>query len=167
MKTVSKKVLFCGAFSFCVLGGMPHVSAEVPGCLWAMQQTAKITGVVSDAEGPIIGASVVEKGTSNGTITDLDGRFSLDVKPGTILVISYVGYASQEVKATTGAMKITLKEDNQMLDEVVVTALGIKRERKALGYGVAEVKGESLTKAKETNVIIVKKKWFANYTNEI
>lgn len=153
MKTVSKKVLFCGAFSFCVLGGMPHVSAEVLGCLWAMQQTAKITGVVSDAEGPIIGASVVEKGTSNGTITDLDGRFSLDVKPGTILVISYVGYASQEVKATTGAMKITLKEDNQMLDEVVVTALGIKRERKALGYGVAEVKGESLTKAKETNVI--------------
>lgn len=153
MKTISKKVLFCGAFSFCVLGGMPHVSAEVPGCLWAMQQTAKITGVVSDAEGPIIGASVVEKGTSNGTITDLDGRFSLDVKPGTILVISYVGYASQEVKATTGAMKITLKEDNQMLDEVVVTALGIKRERKALGYGVAEVKGESLTKAKETNVI--------------
>lgn len=153
MKTVSKKVLFCGAFSFCVLGGMPHVSAEVPGCLWAMQQTAKITGVVSDAEGPIIGASVVEKGTSNGTITDLDGRFSLDVKPGTILVISYVGYASQEVKATTGTMKITLKEDNQMLDEVVVTALGIKRERKALGYGVAEVKGESLTKAKETNVI--------------
>lgn len=153
MKTVSKKVLFCGAFSFCVLGGMPHVSAEVPGCLWAMQQTAKITGVVSDAEGSIIGASVVEKGTSNGTITDLDGRFSLDVKPGTILVISYVGYASQEVKATTGTMKITLKEDNQMLDEVVVTALGIKRERKALGYGVAEVKGESLTKAKETNVI--------------
>lgn len=153
MKTVSKKVLFCGAFSFCVLGGMPHVSAEVPGCLWAMQQTAKITGVVSDAEGPIIGASVVEKGTSNGTITDLDGRFSFDVKPGTILVISYVGYASQEVKATTGTMKITLKEDNQMLDEVVVTALGIKRERKALGYGVAEVKGESLTKAKETNVI--------------
>lgn len=153
MKTVSKKVLFCGAFSFCVLGGMPHVSAEVLGCLWAMQQTAKTTGVVSDAEGPIIGASVVEKGTSNGTITDLDGRFSLDVKPGTILVISYVGYASQEVKATTGAMKITLKEDNQMLDEVVVTALGIKRERKALGYGVAEVKGESLTKAKETNVI--------------
>ena len=154
MKTVSKKVLFCGAFSFCVLGGMPHVSAEVPGCLWAMQQTAKITGVVSDAEGPIIGASVVEKGTSNGTITDLDGRFSLDVKPGTILVISYVGYASQEVKATTGAMKITLKEDNQMLDEVVVTALGIKRERKALGYGVAEVKGEY---EKETGNVIVKR----------
>ena len=64
-----------------------------------------------------------------------------------------MGYASQEVKATTGTMRITLKEDNQVLDEVVVTALGIKRERKALGYGVAEVKGESLTKAKETNVI--------------
>lgn len=155
MKTVSvsKKVLFCGALSLYVLGGIPHLQAAAPDLLWAVQQGNKITGVITDAEGPIIGASVVEKGTSNGTITDLDGNFTLSVKPGAILVISYVGYASQEVKATTGTMRITLKEDNQMLDEVVVTALGIKRERKALGYGVAEVKGESLTKAKETNVI--------------
>lgn len=153
MKTVSKKVLMCGAFSLSMLGGVPYVQADAPDYLWAVQQGAKISGVITDSEGPIIGASVVEKGTSNGTITDLDGRFSLDVKPGAILVISYVGYASQEVKATTGTMRITLKEDNQVLDEVVVTALGIKRERKALGYGVAEVKGESLTKAKETNVI--------------
>lgn len=153
MKTVSKKVLMCGAFSLSMLGGVPYVQADAPDYLWTVQQGAKISGVITDSEGPIIGASVVEKGTSNGTITDLDGRFSLDVKPGAILVISYVGYASQEVKATTGTMRITLKEDNQVLDEVVVTALGIKRERKALGYGVAEVKGESLTKAKETNVI--------------
>lgn len=153
MKTVSKKVLMCGAFSLSMLGGVPYVQADAPDCLLAVQQGAKISGVITDSEGPIIGASVVEKGTSNGTITDLDGRFSLDVKPGAILVVSYVGYASQEVKATTGTMRITLKEDNQVLDEVVVTALGIKRERKALGYGVAEVKGESLTKAKETNVI--------------
>lgn len=136
-----------------MLGGVPYVQADAPDYLWTVQQGAKISGVITDSEGPIVGASVVEKGTSNGTITDLDGRFSLDVKPGAILVISYVGYASQEVKATTGTMRITLKEDNQVLDEVVVTALGIKRERKALGYGVAEVKGESLTKAKETNVI--------------
>jgi hypothetical protein len=153
MKTVSKKVLMCVAFSLSMLGGVPYVQADAPDCLLAVQQGAKISGVITDSEGPIIGASVVEKGTSNGTITDLDGRFSLDVKPGAILVVSYVGYASQEVKATTGTMRITLKEDNQVLDEVVVTALGIKRERKALGYGVAEVKGESLTKAKETNVI--------------
>lgn len=143
----------CVAFSLSMLGGVPYVQADAPDCLLAVQQGAKISGVITDSEGPIIGASVVEKGTSNGTITDLDGRFSLDVKPGAILVVSYVGYASQEVKATTGTMRITLKEDNQVLDEVVVTALGIKRERKALGYGVAEVKGESLTKAKETNVI--------------
>ena len=60
-----------------------------------------------------------------------------------------MGYASQEVKATTGTMRITLKEDNQVLDEVVVTALGIKRERKALGYGVAEVKENLLLRRKK------------------
>lgn len=108
---------------------------------------------VSDATGPIIGASVVEKGTANGTITDLDGNFSLNVKAGATLVVSYVGYKSEEVKAGRGPLNITLKEDAKALDEVVVTALGIKRERKALGYGIDEVKGEALTKAKETNLI--------------
>ena len=100
-----------------------------------------------------IGASVVEKGTANGTITDLDGNFSLNVKAGATLVVSYVGYKSEEVKAGRGPLNITLKEDAKALDEVVVTALGIKRERKALGYGIDEVKGEALTKAKETNLI--------------
>ena len=108
---------------------------------------------MSDATGPIIGASVVEKGTANGTITDLDGNFSLNVKAGATLVVSYVGYKSEEVKAGRGPLNITLKEDAKALDEVVVTALGIKRERKALGYGIDEVKGEALTKAKETNLI--------------
>ena len=108
---------------------------------------------MSDATGPIIGASVVEKGTANGTITDLDGNFNLNVKAGATLVGSYVGYKSEEVKAGRGPLNITLKEDAKALDEVVVTALGIKRERKALGNGIDEVKGEALTKAKETNLI--------------
>ena len=78
MKTVSKKVLMCGAFSLSMLGGVPYVQADAPDCLLAVQQGAKISGVIKDRfRGPIIGASVVEKGTSNGTITDLDGRFSL------------------------------------------------------------------------------------------
>lgn len=117
------------SFFLIYVGRSSVCTADAPDCLLAVQQGAKISGVITDSEGPIIGASVVEKGTSNGTITDLDGRFSLDVKPGAILVVSYVGYASQEVKATTGTMRITLKEDNQVLDEVVVTALGIKREK--------------------------------------
>lgn len=85
----------------------------------------------------------MEKGTANGTITDLDGNFSLNVKAGATLVVSYVGYKSEEVKAEKGPLNITLKEDAKALDEVVVTALGIKRERKALGYGIDEVKGEA------------------------
>ena len=118
-----------------------------------MQQNRQVSGNVKDAMGAIIGASIVEKGTTNGTITDMDGNFVLNVQPGATLVVSYVGYKTKEVKVGTSPLDITLEEDSKVLSEVVVTALGIKRERKALGYGVDEVKGEALTKAKETNVI--------------
>lgn len=117
-----------------------------------VQQNQNISGTVTDGSESIIGASVVVKGRGMGTVTDANGHFSLDVKPGTLLEISYVGYKSITVKASNN-MKIILAEDKKMIDEVVVTALGIKRDRKALGYGVGEVKGEELTKAKETNVI--------------
>ena len=111
-----------------------------------------ITGKVEDANGPMIGATVKVAGTSNGVVTDFDGVFKLKCKPGDMLEVSYVGYATKQVKARQG-MKIMLNEDKTVLNEVVVTALGVKRERKALGYGVSEVKGEELTKAKETNVM--------------
>lgn len=117
-----------------------------------VQQASKVSGTVTDGQDPIIGASVRVKGTSKGTITDLDGRFELDVEPGTELTVSYVGYKNVTVKASA-RMKIVLEEENTALNEVVVTALGIKRERKALGYALSEVKGEELTKAKETNVM--------------
>jgi TonB-linked SusC/RagA family outer membrane protein len=118
------------------------------------QQDRKTTGVVKDADGPIIGATIIEKGNaSNGTTTDIDGKFSLNVKLGSTLVVSYVGYKSQEIKVGESPLRITLQEDSRVLGDVVVTALGIKKERKALGYGVDEVKGDALTKAKETNVI--------------
>ena len=112
----------------------------------------EIVGTVEDADGPLIGATVKVSGTSNGVVTDLNGRFKLKCKPGTTLEVSYVGYTTQTVKAQAG-MKIMMSEDKTELSEVVVTALGIKRDRKALGYGVAEIKGADLTKAKETNVI--------------
>lgn len=149
-----KYALFCGTLSLCMLGSISQIKAEEADYAAAQQQDRKITGVVRDSFGAVIGASIVEKGKAvNGTITDVEGQFSLNVQPGTILVISYIGYKSQELKATQAPMDIVLQEDSKMLSDVVVTALGIKRDRKALGYGVDEVKGEGLTKAKETNVI--------------
>lgn len=129
----------------------PAFSAETPG-VSTTQQSHAIQGTVTDGNEPIIGASVMVKGKNQGAVTDTDGHFTLDVAPGTELVISYLGYQPKTVKATAG-MKVTLSEDSKNLKEVVVTALGIKRDRKALGYGLSEIKGEELTKAKETNVI--------------
>ncbi|MBP1541441.1 MAG: SusC/RagA family TonB-linked outer membrane protein [Prevotella sp.] len=111
-----------------------------------------LTGNVSDANGPLIGATVKVVGTNNGTITDMDGNYKINCKPGDMLEISYIGYTPKQVKAQDG-MQVLLSEDKTQLDEVVVTALGIKRDRKALGYALSEVKGDELTKAKETNVI--------------
>ena len=148
-----KNTLLCGTLTLCLWGGFSQVRAASFENFAIEQQSNKVTGIVNDEFGPVIGASVVEKGTSNGVVTDLDGKFSLNVKPGATLIISFVGYKQQEVKAGNTPLNIVLEEDSKMLSEVVVTALGIKRERKALGYGVAEVQGEALTKAKETNVI--------------
>lgn len=151
---MNKKTLVCGMVTLFTFWGVPHIQAATEANLSAaVQQATKVKGVVSDASGPIIGASVFEKGTKNGAVTDLDGRFTLNVKPGATLVITYIGYKTKEVKANKSELNITIEEEDKTLDEVVVTALGIKRDRKALGYGVDEVKGESLTKAKETNVI--------------
>lgn len=150
---ICKNTLLCGTLTLCLWGGFSQVRAASFENFAIEQQSNKVTGIVNDEFGPVIGASVVEKGTSNGVVTDLDGKFSLNVKPGATLIISFVGYKQQEVKAGNAPLNIVLEEDSKMLSEVVVTALGIKRERKALGYGVAEVQGEALTKAKETNVI--------------
>ena len=111
-----------------------------------------ISGMVEDANGPLIGATIKVVGAAQGTVTDFDGNFKIKCKPGDMLEVSYVGYTSVQVKASEG-MKVTMSEDKTQLSEVVVTALGIKRERKALGYALSEVKGEDLQKAKETNVI--------------
>lgn len=148
-----KSTLLYSTLVLCLWGGFPQVRAASFESFAIEQQSNKVIGTVKDEFGPVIGASVVEKGTSNGVVTDLNGKFSLNVKPGATLIISFVGYKQQEVKAGNIPLNIVLEEDSKMLGEVVVTALGIKRERKALGYGVAEVQGEALTKAKETNVI--------------
>lgn len=91
-------------------------------------QAQVITGLVVDTHGePVIGASVVEKGTTNGTVTNLDGKFTLDVEPGATIQFSFVGYQTQEAKAAK-TMKITLIEDTELLDEVVVVGYGSQKK---------------------------------------
>ena len=108
-----------------VSGNVPDIKEQL--------QTIAVTGVVLDAsDEPIIGASVVEKGTTNGGITDINGRFTLNVKPGAILKISYVGYQPQEVKATR-TMKIVLVEDSEILSEVVVVGYGSQKRENLTG----------------------------------
>lgn len=111
--------------------------------------------VTADNGDAVIGASVVEKGTTNGTVTDIDGNFKLTLKSAqSVIVVSYIGYVKQEIKVgNQTSLKIIMKEDSQKLDEVVVTALGIKRDKKALGYAIQEVKGDDLTKVKSNNAM--------------
>ena len=116
----------------------------------------RITGSVKSTTGEIlIGASISEKNTTNGTITDLDGNFELVVNsPTSSLVTTYVGYKTQNVVLNNQtSVMVTLEEDAIGLSEVTVTALGIKREKKALGYAVQDVKGDDLIKARETNLL--------------
>ena len=104
-----------------------------------------ISGIILDANGePVIGASILEKGTTNGGITDMDGKFALTVKEGAVLQVSYIGYQTQEVKASQ-AVRITMKEDAELLDEVVVVGYGISKKSDITG-AVASVKGDLLSK---------------------
>ena len=111
-------------------------------------------GLVSDELGPVAGATVIVKGTQNGVITNVNGEFTLSgVKVGDVIEVSYIGYATLSVKYNgEQRLSLQLKEDSQQLGEVVVTALGIKREKKALGYSMQEVKGADILQARETNV---------------
>lgn len=119
-------------------------------------QTSQVTGVVTAQEDglPVVGASVLVVGTNLGSITDIDGKFSISNVPSTAkaLRISYVGMIPQEVAIKSGNVKVSLQSDAKALDEVVVTALGISREKKALGYSVQEVGAADLTKGGQLNV---------------
>ena len=120
--------------------------------IWA-QSPLNISGKVVDGNNePMIGATVRIKGQQAGTITDMDGNFKIQAAKGDVLEVSYIGYASQAITlANAQPLKVTLGEDTQVLDEVVVTALGIKRATKALSYNVQEVKGDELTAVKDAN----------------
>ena len=142
-----KTALFVG---LCFLGMVSAQQASAATeSVASVQQTKQVTGQVNDSQGPLIGATVMEKGTNNGTVTDFDGKFSLNVSAGATLVVSYVGYVSQEVKASDG-MNVTLKEDGHIVNEVVVIGYGTQR-REAVTGSVANIGGEKLNQVAATN----------------
>lgn len=122
----------------------------------ALQAQVVVSGTVTDgADGQgLAGASVYERGTSNGTLTDANGAYTITVDDeSSVLVFKFVGYASMEKPATSRNISVSLETDDLLLDEVVVTALGIKREKKQLGYAVQSVGGGDVVSSGETNAI--------------
>ncbi|MBQ7426328.1 MAG: TonB-dependent receptor [Prevotella sp.] len=147
-----KTALLMSALALLGLGYSSNANAA--GAPQEVQQaTKKITGTVVDAMGPVIGASVVEKGTTNGTVTDFDGNFSLNVKPGATIVVSFIGFETQEIKVGEQSnFNITMKDDNAVLDEVVVIGYGVQKKKLVTGATV-QVKGEDIAKLNTTNAL--------------
>lgn len=120
----------------------------------SQEEKKTITGRITDATGePLIGVTIMEKGTTNGSITDYDGNYTLSAASNAVLQFSYIGYQSVEMSVEgKTVIDITMNEDTEVLDEVVVTALGIKREKKMLGYAVQELKSDELNKTGDPSV---------------
>ena len=117
--------------------------------------THTVSGIVKDENGlPIIGATVKVRGAQMGVVTDIDGKFSLKTSVGSVLTVSYIGYKTQDVKVQEGgSLNIKLEPESKQLNEVVVTALGIKRSQKALSYNVQQVTSDELIRNKDANFI--------------
>ena len=121
----------------------------------AMMASVTVSGVVISTEDglPVIGASVLEKGTSNGTITDFDGMYELTVQDGAVLVVSYVGLTTQELTVSGPQMDVRLSSDAIAMEEVVVTAMGVVQEKKRLNFAVQNIGGESLNESQNSNFV--------------
>lgn len=120
----------------------------------ASAQNSRATGTVLDENGePLPGVSVILKGDNAGVSTDFDGKFSINAKVGSTLVFRYVGYDQAEAVFNGQPITVTMKPNSTNLDEIVVTALGIKKDRKALGYSVTEMKSDEIMENKSPNVI--------------
>lgn len=133
--------------------GTPAVYSGLPvSGFAAVAQAQKATGTIVDETGePLAGVSVIVKGKAGGVTTDLNGNFSLSAKPGDTIVFSYVGYAPAEVKYTGSPVNIALKPSATNLDEVVVTALGIKKDKKSLGYAIDDMSADEIARNKTAN----------------
>ncbi len=149
------KTIFKGTdVQYSIVDRQVILASPKKGSVTTITQSKRITGTITDERGePIIGANVVEKGTTNGIITDLDGNYTLNVTNDAILIISYIGYVSQEVRVGgQTVLNVTLREDTQALDEVVVTALGIKRQARSIGYSTAQVGGDQFSESRDINL---------------
>ncbi len=121
-----------------------------------LAQQSSVSGLVtgSDSGEPLFGVNVLIKGTNRGTITNSDGTYQIDVAPGEVLVFSSVGFETKEISYTgQSTLDVTLVEDLESLDEVVVTSFGIEQEKKSLGYAVQEIGSEEITKTKQQNLV--------------
>ena len=116
-----------------------------------MGQTMKVTGSVTDQNGePLIGVSVTQKGSTKGSVTDLDGKFSIDADKGSTLEFSYVGFATQDVKVNGRTINIHMQEDQKMLDDVVVIGYGVQKKSSVTG-AISQVKDEDVANRTITN----------------
>ena len=151
MNKHARKAALAAGMCLSFIGISTPQALAVPTGLYASQQAKKVSGVIIDATGlPVIGANVLEKGTTNGVITDLDGNFTLNVKPGATLVVTYIGYQTQEIEVgNQTTFNITLKEDSEMLDEVVVVGYGTMKKSDLSGASVSmgedDIKGSVIT----------------------
>ena len=146
-----KQSILAGVCSLMLMSYSPQAFA-LPGLSTppAVQQAKKVSGVVQDAMGPVIGASIKVKGTNTGVATDFDGKFTLSVNPGSTLIVSYIGYITKEVKVgNQTSLKIFLEEDKKLLDEVVVVGYGTMKKSDLSGSSVSvgekAIKGSVIT----------------------
>ena len=139
-------------FSF--TGNASVITNDESATVQAEQQNNVVRGTVVDETGePLAGVSVIIQGTTTGTSTDFEGRFEIKAKRGAVLEISFVGFETQTVTVGTGAIKVVLKEDSLMLGEVVVTALGLPKQAKSVGYATARVSTDEIERANVINPV--------------
>ena len=119
----------------------------------AFAQSVKVTGTVTDKMGAVIGATIMVKNSSNGTVTDIDGRYSIEVPKNATLLFSFVGYSTVEKEVGNNTViNVELSDDIQAIDEVVVTAIGIKQQKKKIGYTTQQINSEVLNATPSLNV---------------
>ena len=135
-RNLQKGILVTSACAAFLLGNVQQAYAVAADAIEIVQQNKKIAGTVVDQNGEaVIGANVIQKGTTNGTITDIDGKFTLEVPAKAVLTVSFIGYQSQEValKGNETQLTVTLKDDTEVLDEVVVVGYGTMKKRDLSG----------------------------------
>ena len=152
LKSIKRMVAMCCATALlAVIGAV----ATAPAAYAQGGGNSSVKGTVTDAMGPVVGATVIVKNGTSGTTTTSDGSFVLNnVKPGDVIAVSFVGYKTEEIPyAGQTRLDVTLTEESQTMNAVVVTALGIKRQEKALAYNVQQVKAEDITAVKDANFV--------------